>query len=125
MNGLTLDAGALVGIERGSARMTALLRRAVERDVPVSVPAGVVAQTWRGGARQARLARLLTAAETDIVVMDAGTARAVGAICGHTRVDDVIDVSVVLCARERRDAIVTSDPRDLGRIDPKAPLIVV
>ncbi len=125
MTGLTLDAGALIAVERGSARMTALLRRVVDEGIALSVPAGVVAQAWRDGSRQARLARLLSASETEVVAMDHVTARAIGAMCGHAGVDDVVDVSVVLCARERSATIVTSDQRDLRRIDAGVPLIVL
>lgn len=125
MNGVTLDTGALLAVERGSTRMTALLQQITERGASISVPVGVVAQAWREGARQARLARLLSAAETDIVPLTAATARAVGAVCGHTGVDDVVDVSVVLCARERGDTIVTSDPADLRDIDGKASLVAL
>jgi hypothetical protein len=125
VNGLTLDTGALIAVERGSARMTALLRRVVADGMSLSVPAGVVAQAWRDGSRQARLARLLSASETEVVAMDHATARAIGAICGQAGVDDVVDVSVVLCARERRDTIVTSDQRDLRRIDAEVRLIVL
>lgn len=125
MNGLTLDTGALIAVERRSARMTALLRRVVADGMSLSVPAGAVAQAWRDGSRQARLARLLSASETEVVAMDHATARAIGAICGQAGVDDVVDVSVVLCARERRDTIVTSDERDLRRIDADVRLIVL
>ena len=59
VKGLTLDTGALLALERGDSRVRALLRRALERGLPLSVPAGVVAQAWRGGPRQARVARLL------------------------------------------------------------------
>lgn len=125
MKGLTLDTGALIAVDRGSARMTALLGRAVADGLSLSVPAGAVAQAWRDGSRQARLARLLSASETDVLAMDHAMARAVGAICGQAGADDVVDASVVLCARERRDAIVTSDQHDLRRIDPDARLIVL
>lgn len=125
MNGVTLDTGALLAIERGSKRMTALLQRITERGTSISVPAGVVAQAWRGGARQARLARLLSAVETEIVPLTAATARAIGVVCGHTGVADVVDVSVVLCARERGDTIVTSDRADLRRIDSKVQLVAL
>jgi hypothetical protein len=37
----------------------------------------------------------------------------------------VIDASVVLCARARRHRIVTSDPDDLARLDPRAVLIAL
>ena len=39
--------------------------------------------------------------------------------------DDVVKVHVVLCARQRHHAIVTSDPRDIARIDPAVPRILV
>ena len=45
--GLTLDAGALIALERGDRRVVALLREALDRRVRICVPAGVVAQVWR------------------------------------------------------------------------------
>ena len=42
--GLTLDAGALLALERGDARVRALLRRASEVGTALDVPAGVVAR---------------------------------------------------------------------------------
>jgi hypothetical protein len=35
----------------------------------------------------------------------------------------VIDVHVALCARERRHAVITSDPDDISRVDPTLPVI--
>jgi hypothetical protein len=35
------------------------------------------------------------------------------------------DAHVVICARRRRQAIVTSDPHDLKRLDPAAQLVVL
>ncbi|HET7386371.1 MAG TPA: PIN domain-containing protein [Nocardioidaceae bacterium] len=125
MTGLTLDTGALIALERRSPRITALLQRASEQRMSLAIPAGVVAQAWRGGGRQARLARLLAAPETEIVSLDSQAARAVGAICGEVGVDDVVDVSVVLCARRNVDRVVTSDRDDIRRIDEKVPIIEV
>jgi hypothetical protein len=39
--------------------------------------------------------------------------------------EGVVDVHVVLCARQRHHAIVTSDPRDIARVDPTVPRILV
>jgi len=125
MAGLTLDAGALIAFERAERGVIALLARAVERGLEIVIPAGVVAQVWRDGRRQARLARLLAADEVEIVVLDDGRARAAGQLCGVRRTTDIVDASVVLCARERGHRIVTSDPDDLARLDPAASLIVV
>ena len=122
---VTFDAGALIATDRSDRRMTSLLARALATDTAICIPAGVVGQVWRDGARQARLARLLTDTAVEIVPLDDAVARAAGALCGKTSTSDVIDASVVLCARSRRSAIVTSDPDDLRRLDPSARLLVV
>ena len=123
--GLTLDTGALLALERGSPRVRALLRRALEAGLPLSVPAGVVAQTWRGGPRQARVARLLADPDVRVVPLDDMTARAVGLLCGRSGHQDIVDVHVVLAAQEQRHTVVTSDPEDLRAVHPGLPLIEV
>ena len=118
--GLTLDAGALLALDRGDRRMVALLQEAQEKKVGIRVPAGAVGQAWRDGVRQALLARFLRAHEVEIVPLDEHLARAAGELCGVTGTRDVIDASVVLTARPWRDSILTSDPDDLRRLDPNA-----
>jgi len=125
MAGLTLDAGALIAFEGNEREVIVLLARALERDLAIVVPAGVIAQVWRDGRRQARLARLLGADEVELEALDDRRARAAGQLCGVRRTTDIVDASVVLCARARRHRIVTSDPDDLARLDPAASLIVV
>ena len=122
---LTLDTGALLALERGQRRVRALLQRAVENQIAISVPAGVVAQAWRGGPRQARVARLLGDPAVTVVALDDLAARAVGLMCGRVGHADVVDVHVVLVARERNATVVTSDPDDIGQVDPSLQLIVV
>ncbi len=121
--GLTLDAGALIALERGDRRMIALLRRVVSERRALRVPAGVVAQVWRDGRSQAILARFLRAEGVQIEPLDAALARACGELCGAANTTDVIDASVVIAANEHGDLIVTSDPHDLRRLDRKAQLI--
>lgn len=118
MSGVCLDAGGLIAVERGDPRMIALLDRLAGRGSPVSIPAGALAQVWRDGSRQARLARLANAPQTEVVPLDHPAARAIGAVCGASGTSDVVEASVVVCARERAQAVVTSDPDDLTRIDP-------
>jgi predicted nucleic acid-binding protein len=125
MPGLTLDAGALIAFERNDRRVVALLARAVARDYELVVPAGVVGQVWRDGRRQARLARLLATDEVEVESLHDARAREAGQLCGARKTSDVTDASVVLCAREHGHAVVTSDPEDLERLDPKLALIVV
>ena len=120
--GVTLDAGALIALERGDERITALLSEVVSQRCVLRVPAGVVGQVWRRGKRQARLAQFLRAREVDVVALDDRLARACGELCGAAQTDDVIDASVVLVARKYGDAIVTSDPNDLRHLDRDAML---
>lgn len=125
MPGITLDAGALIAFERNDRRVVALLARALVHDLTITIPAGVVGQVWRDGRRQARLARLLAADEVEVEILDDRRARAAGQLCGVKRTSDVIDASVVLGARGRGDRVITSDPRDLRRLDTTLELIVV
>ena len=122
MSGVTLDAGALIALERNDRKVVAALRVALEAEIPITVPAGVVGQVWRDGARQARLARLLGSRSVTIEALDDAGARAAGQLCGATGTKDVIDATVVLCARAHRDRIFTSDVDDLRRLDPEVVL---
>lgn len=117
---MTLDTGALLALER----VRSVLRRAASEGLPVAVPAGVVAQSWRGGPRQARIARLLADPEVQVVALADPTARAVGLLAARSGHADVVDVSVALCAAERGDVVVTSDPGDLAAVDPRLTLTV-
>lgn len=123
--GLTLDAGALIAFERAERHVVVLLVRARERGELLSVPVGVIGQVWREGRRQARLARLLGSDSVEIVELDDYGARAAGQLCGITGTTDVIDATVVLCARARGGRVATSDREDLQRLDPALTLIAV
>ncbi len=114
---ITFDAGALIAIKRRSRRMQALLEEIDRRDWQVAVPAGAVAQAWRGGPRQARIAAVLGDERTEVVPLDDPAARAVGLLSGRSGHADVVDVSVALCARARNLHVVTSDPDDLRAVD--------
>ena len=56
---LVLDTGALIALDRGDDRTWAALRAATRGAQAVQVPVGALAQAWRDGSRQARLARAL------------------------------------------------------------------
>lgn len=115
---VVLDAGALIAFERGDERMRALVRESLRTGMVLLVPAGVVGQVFRDGAKQVRLRALLDGATTEVVVLDRVLAEAAGRLCGRTRTADVIDASVVLVARRAHAAVVTSDVGDLRRLDP-------
>ena len=125
MKGLTLDASALIAFDRGDRFVVSLLARALELELGIAVPSGALAQAWRDGRRQARLARLLGSARVEVAALDDRRARAAGQLCGATGTRDVVDASVVLCARERGHAVATSDVADLKSLDAGLRLIPV
>jgi len=123
VQGITLDTGALIALERSDDRMRALLERMLDiPDATIHVPAGVVAQAFRDGSRQVRLTRLLKGSQTRVVALDGEMARAVGVLLGLRGTSDVVDASVVICARLHRQPAITADHEDLRRLDAKVEL---
>ena len=114
MAGVTYDTGALVAAERNDRTIWALHAGYLELEVVPTVPAPVLAETWRGGPRSAPLSRLLAMCDVEPMVED--DARRVGELAGRARHHDVVDVAVVEGAIRRRAAIVTADGRDIRRI---------
>lgn len=115
---VVLDAGALIAFERADPRMRALLREVLRTGARLVVPAGVLGQVWRDGARQVTLRALLAGPTTEVPPLDRLLAEAAGILCGRSRTSDVIDASVVLIARARHAVVVSDDVADLLRLDP-------
>jgi predicted nucleic acid-binding protein len=120
---LVLDAGALIAVERGDRDTAAVIEVARQEDRTVVVPAGVVGQVWRGGGRQARLARLLNAHDVLVEPLTDTGARAAGVLCGAAGTTDVIDASVVFTARRHGATVLSSDRTDLEVLDPTIPVV--
>lgn len=120
---LVLDAGALIAVERGDRDTAAVIEVARRDRRAVVVPAGVVGQAWRGGGRQARLARLLNARDVVVEPLTDAGARAAGVLCGTAGTTDVIDASVVLTARRHDATVISSDRADLEILDPTIPVV--
>lgn len=116
--GLTLDAGALIGLDRGDRRVLALLVRAQETAARITIPATALAQAVRNPPRQARLARLVRQPTTDVVALDRLDATTTGRLLAASATSDVVDAHVVACARRAGQPVVTSDPDDLLALDP-------
>jgi hypothetical protein len=74
----------------------------------------VLAEAWRGGSRQASLARLL--ATCDVEPMTEAQARDVGVLAGKAGHDNVVDVTVVEGAIRRRQAVVTANETHTHKI---------
>jgi hypothetical protein len=118
-----LDAGAFIAFERNDRRVRALVELAVAHRGALHATAGVVAQVWRDGRRQARLARLLGSGVVEVHSLDLAEAQATGVLCGQSGHEDIVDASIVLLARREGAVVVTSDPDDLRRVDPDVDLV--
>ena len=108
---MILDAGVLIAVDRGERAAQSFLTAAHEADEVLHTSAPVVAQVWRDGSRQARLAKLLGTLEVhDFTLADA---RIVGGMLLRTGTSDVGDAHIVALAARLADSIVTADAADL------------
>jgi ribosomal protein L18 len=79
------------------------------------VTTGVVAQVWRDGARQARVAALIHDRRLEVVPLTLDRAKAVGVLCGRSGAHDIVDGQVALLAASLDGVVVTSNPADIAR----------
>jgi predicted nucleic acid-binding protein len=125
VSGITFDAGGLIALDRNDRRVLALVARATERGMRITIPATALARAIRNPARQARLCRLIRQAGTDLVPLERQDATRVGLLLARTATADIVDAHVVVCAQRAGQAIVTSDADDLTRIAPGLQFVVV
>jgi len=125
MSGLTFDAGGLIALDRNDRQVLALIARATELGMRITIPATALAQAIRRPARQARLSRLARQAGTDLMALNGPDATAVGLLLARTGTADIVDAHVVICAQRAGQAVITSDPVDLRRIAPGLQLVIV
>lgn len=112
-DGLTYDTGALIAAERDSRLMWALHRASLAHGFPPTVPAGVLAEAWRGGP-QHHLSRLLKGCKVE--GLSEAQARSVGALIAQCGLDDTVDVAVAEGAMRRNDAVVTSNRAHIEQV---------
>ena len=125
MNGITLDAGAMIALDRNDRRVITLIERCTDRGMRITIPAAALAQAMRNPAKQARLTRLIRQPETQLVSLDGPDATAVGLLLAKTGTADVADAHVVVCALRAGQAVFTSDPDDLRRLAPEVSIVEV
>ncbi len=114
MDGVTYDTGALIAADRNDRRMLALHAGFLALETSPTVPTPVLAEAWRGGPRQANLARFLALCATEPLTDE--QAKVVGALAARAGHDDIVDVTVVEGAVRRHDAVVTSNPTHIRKI---------
>jgi hypothetical protein len=112
MNGITLDTGALIALERRSQRMRAVYLRAIELEIQLTAPTAVIAEWWRGRttAREKLFASLYVEPLTGRIAKAAGEAMA--SVRGATLADTIVMASAAL----RGDLVYTSDFDDLDAL---------
>ncbi len=112
---LILDTGALIGLSQRSNRIWALLDEAQRDGADVLVPAGTLAESIRGGPRDALINRLLNQPYTLVTIHDEVRARAAGKLLKRARTIDAIDALVAAEAiRYEAALIASSDPDDMA-----------
>ncbi len=113
---LILDSGAIIALARGEKKAKVFLARALENRAEVEIPVVVVAETVRGGSRDAPVNRVLKAVG---YIYDAREihGRVAGRLLGETRSTATIDALVVAQAVVGGGAqILTGDREDLERL---------
>lgn len=122
--GVVLDAGALILAEKNDRRFWTFWKKSLQQGLDVTVPAPVLAQSWRGG-KNVRMALVLKSCS--IEPLSEKTAKSVGELCAKANSNDIIDASVVLAASEKHYAVLTSDAGDIGALAalfPKSPRVL-
>ena len=122
---MILDAGFLISVDRSERAARVFLTAAARSETALHTTHPVVAQVWRQGSRQSRLAAFLKS----ITIHPLDDGRAVGKLLARTRTADVVDAHLVITAARLNHDILTGDPRDLATLaealGPASPTIQV
>lgn len=113
---VVLDAGAFIAFERGNRVMIHLVQALLRDEAHLVTSAGVLAQVWRDPQKQGALAYFLR--HVHVADLTATAARLLGRMMAIAKTNDVVDAHIVHLARFHQCAVLTSDPKDLQRLDP-------
>jgi hypothetical protein len=118
-----LDAGLLISIDRSERTAHTFLTVARRSETILHTTHPVVAQVWRNGSRQARLAAFLKT----ITIHPFHDGHPVGRLLAQTKTSDVVDAHLVIIAVRLGRDILTGDPDDLTTLTavfgPAAPTV--
>jgi predicted nucleic acid-binding protein len=117
--GLTFDTGALIALERRRERMALVYATAVGDGIPITVPAVVIAEWWRGRSHARETVLRGVRIEDTTVQLARLAGEALAAVPGAT----VIDALVMASAARRGDIVYTSDLADLERLRSHFPTV--
>jgi len=121
VTGITFDTGALIALEHRRQRMKLIVEHALLKDQPITVPADVVAEWWRG--RTDLRDRILESVDVEPLTQPLAklAGEALGAVKGATLVDAIVMAS----AATRGDIVYTSDVEELERLRRYFPAVKV
>lgn len=125
MNQIVLDAGFLIAIERRSQQAYLVAEELYGAHLVAHIPAGVLAQVWRGSPKQQVIARLVKSRAVRIHALTEDIARRVGVLLANSGTRDVIDGHVALLAADLSARVFTSDPDDIAKLNPDLTLITI
>ena len=123
---MILDSGAVIALAARDATVRRFVERAIQRRTLVVVPAVVVAETTRGGPRDAPVNRVLKAVDV-IAPVTEEVARLAGRLLAAVERSNVtVDALIVAEAIPGEAAIVlTGDPDDLSALAANHPLVQI
>lgn len=107
--GITFDTGMLIATERRKSSALVLLRACRLARVPITIPAAVVAEWWRGAHPGLLELGVLETLTPEL-------AKRAGELLARTRGSNAVDALVVASAAQRGDVIATVDPSDLREL---------
>jgi len=111
---LILDSGAVLALASGNERARQFVRRAISARAAVIVPAVVVAETTRGGPRDATVNRVIKTVE-DVAPVTEDVAREAGRLLAGARKSNATMDALVVASAARREStiILTGDIDDI------------
>jgi predicted nucleic acid-binding protein len=117
-NRIALDSGAVIKLADGDEYTRAVLRKWTDQGYETIIPAPVLAEVLRGGARDAKINRILNsrAYAVTIAPLTESAATDAGRRLGSAKMQpsNVIDALIVATAIEAdADYILTCDPDDI------------
>ena len=114
---MILDAGFLISVDCDEEPARVLTTALHRRRLALHTADPVVAQVWRNGQRQTRLAALLKTVE----VHPLEDGKAVGLLRARAGTSDVVDAHLVVLAVRLNDAVLTVDEADLTALADAVP----
>ena len=111
---LILDSGAVIALAAGNERARRFLQRAARERILAVIPAVVIVETTRGGARDAPVNRVIKAVD-QVALITESVAREAGRLLAAAPIADAtVDALVVATAARREPTVIlTGDVDDI------------